>query len=316
MSSPAQYLRHIGALSIATAVLLIALPARSDTPIAVEGTPNDTSGTLYYAIDMGFFRKAGLDVSLTSLNNPGAAVAAIAGGSIAIGGLPISVAAVAREKGLPLVLIAPAGVYVSTSPTAAIIVLNNSPVHTAHDLNGKTLASRDLSNMSYFAANLWIDKHGGDSSTVHWVEINDPLDVGAMQAGRIDAASVSEPALDAALHGGAARSVGPVFDAIANRFLIGGYFTSEAYAKANPDVIRRFVDAIAATSAWANKNQALSAPILAKYANAPVLPGSTRVTYDEHLSAADVQPILDVLLKSGQLHQPIRAQDFFWPPQP
>lgn len=316
MFSLTRHLRHLGALAIAAAVLLLALPARSDTPIVLEGTPNDTSGTLYYAVDTGLFSKAGLDVSLTSLNNPGAAVAAIAGGSIAIGGLPLSVAAVAREKGLPLVLVAPAGVYVSTSPTAAIIVLNNSPIHTGRDLNGKTLASRDLSNMSYFAANLWIDKHGGDSSTVHWVEINDPLDVTAMQAGRIDAASVSEPALDAALHGGAARSVAPVFDAIANRFLIGGYFTSEAYAKANPDVIRKFAEAIAAASAWANKNRALSGPILAKYANAPVLPGSTRVTYDERLSAADVQPILDVLLKSGQLHQPMRAQDFFWPPQP
>lgn len=300
--------------AVATALALLCSPAAGTAQtesITLEATPNDTSGTIYYALDLGYFQRAGLNVSLTSLNNPGSAAAAIAGGSIAIGGLPLSVAAIARERGLPLVMVAPAGIYSSASPTSAIVVLRSSSLRKAADLNGKTIATRDLSNMSYIAAKLWIDTNGGDSQSVHWVEINDPLDVAALHAGRIDAASISEPALDAALRGGEVRSIAPVFDAIGNRFLIGAYFASEAYAAAHPDVVRKFADAIAAAGAWANKNRPESGAILAKYAQAPVLPGSTRVTYVERLSAADVQPVLDVLLKFGQLKTPLRAKDLF-----
>lgn len=299
----------IAALVLAVFALSPAM-AENET-IVLEATPNDASGTAYYGVDLGYFQRAGLNVSLTSLNTPSTAVGAIASGSIPIGALPLSIAAIARERGLPLVMVAPAGLYSSAAPTSAIIVLKNSTLRKAADLNGKTIATRDLSNMSYIAAKLWIDANGGDSQSVHWIELNDPLDLAAMQAGRIDAASISEPALDAALHGGEARSIGPVFDAIGKRFLIGAYFTSEAYAAAHPDVVRKFADAIAAVSGWANKNRSASAPILAKYAQAPVLPGSTRVTYAERLSAADVQPVLDVLLKFGQLKTPMRAKDLF-----
>jgi len=280
-------------------------------PLEVEATPNDTSGTAYYAADMGFYEKAGLSVKITTLNNPGAAAAAIASGAVPIGGLSLSVAAIAREKGVPIVMIAPAGLYLSTTPTSGIIVLKDSTLRKAADLNGKTLATRDLSNMSYLAANLWIDKNGGDSKSVRWVEINDPLDVAAMQQGRIDAASVSEPALDTALHGGVARSIAPVFDSIGKRFLIGAYFTSEDYAKMHPDVVRKFAGAIAAASDWGNKNRERSAQILEKYAQAPVAPGSTRVTYADALRASDVQPVLDVLLSFGILKTPMRAKDLF-----
>lgn len=304
-----------GAAALLVVALLAPLPAaraQSDA-IVLEGTPNDTSGTIYYALDLGYFQKAGLNVTLTSLNNPGSAAAAIAGGSIAIGGLPLSVGVLARDRGVPLLMIAPAGIYSSAAPTSAIVVLKNSPVRKAADLNGKTIATRDLSNMSYFAAKLWIDTNGGDSQTVRWVEINDPQDGAALQAGRIDAASISEPALDAAIGGGTVRSVAPVFDAIGSRFLIGAYFTSEDYAKAHPEVVRKFADAIAAAGVWANKNRPASGAILEKYAQAPVPPGSTRVTYAERLSAADVQPVLNLLLKYGLLKTPMRAKDLFSP---
>jgi ABC-type nitrate/sulfonate/bicarbonate transport system substrate-binding protein len=169
--------------------------------------------------------------------------------------------------------------------------------------------------MSYLGARAWIDKNGGDSKSVHWLEISDPQHVAAMKSGRVDAASVGEPALDDALRGGAVRVLGAVFDAIASRFLIAGYCTSEAYAKANPDVITRFADAINAAAHWANqpKNYAQSAQIIGRYAMAPVLPDSTRVVYAEQVRAADIQPVLDVLLAYGFLKTPMRASELVSP---
>jgi NitT/TauT family transport system substrate-binding protein len=293
----------------------LVLPGRAGAQtlatLEVAGPPNDTGGLLFYAADMGFYEKAGLRVRVTSLANSGSISSAIASGSVQIGSFAVSVGALAHEKGLPLVMIAPAGLYLSSAPTSGLIVPKNSPIRKASDLNGKTIATRDISNMSYFGAKQWIDKNGGDSKSIHWIEIPDTGDVPALESGRIDAASVSEPALDDALRSGEIRSLAPVFDAIGKRFLISGYFTSEDFAKAHPDVVRKFAGVMSVTARWANGNRARSGQILEKYAQATVLPGSTRITYAERLSAADVQPVLDLLLKYGLLKAPMRAKDMF-----
>jgi NitT/TauT family transport system substrate-binding protein len=300
---------------LALAACLAAGPAAGQTSLTLEaaGPPNDTGALLFYAADMGFYEKAGLHVKVTSLNNSGSISSAIASGAIQVGSFAVSVGALARDKGLPLAMVAPAGLYLSTAPTSGLLVLKGSPVRRAADLDGKTIATRDISNMSYFGAKQWIDRNGGDSKTIHWVEIPDTGDVAALTAGRIDAASVSEPALDDALRAGETRSLGSVFDAIGKRFLISGYFMSEEYAAAHPDVVRKFAEVMSATARWANANRAQSARILEKYAQAPVLPGSTRVTYAERLQSADVQPVLDLLVNYGLLKNPLRAKDLFSP---
>ncbi len=309
--------RFLTGASLATAALGLRgwAPAGAEPfpQLQAAGSVNDTGGLLFYAHDMGFFDKAKLPVAVSPLGSSGTISAAIASGSLQIGSIPVSAAALARDRGLPLVMIAPAGLYLSTIPTAGLLVLKDSPIRKAADLNGKTIATRDLSNMSYFGAKQWIDKNGGDSKSIRWIEISDTSDAAALAAGRIDAASVSEPALDDALRGGTVRSLAPVFDAIAKRFLISGYFTAAAFAQEHPDAVRAFAGVMASTAAWANKNHAQTAKILEKYAQAPVPPDSPRVEYADRLAVADVQPVLDLLFTYGVLKVPARAKDFFSP---
>jgi NitT/TauT family transport system substrate-binding protein len=302
-------------LLAATLALVAGSPgeAQDAAELDAAGAANDTAALLFYAADMGFYEKAGLRVKVTALNNPGTISSALAAGALQVGSFSISVGALAREHGLPLVMIAPAGLYLSSAPTSGLLVRKDSPIRRAADLSGKTVAIRDLSNMSYFGAKQWIDQNGGDSKTVHWIEVPDASAGAALLAGRIDAASVSEPALDDDVRGGDFRSLASVFDAIAKRFLISGYFTTEGFAKAHPDVVERFADVMASTARWANKNQAQSATILEKYIQTPVLPGSMRVTYAERLAVADVQPVLDLLFNYGILKMPMHARDMFSP---
>jgi NitT/TauT family transport system substrate-binding protein len=284
--------------------------AQTGEQIVVATPPNDSSGEVFYAADMGFFAKAGLNVKVMPMNNAGAVAPAVVSGAVTIGGLTVPSIAIAHEKGVPITIVAPGSIYSSAAPTSGIIVLKNSPLRKASDLNGKTLATRDLSNMSFYGANVWIDKNGGDSKSVKWIEISDTADIAAMQQGRVDAASVSEPALDDALHG-EGRMLGPVYDAIGDKFLIAAFFTTEGYAKAHPDVMRKFAEAILAAGKWANQNHAASAKILEKYAGVPIPPGYTRVTYAERLRAADAQPVLDMLATYGVLKPSPRAADLF-----
>jgi NitT/TauT family transport system substrate-binding protein len=308
---------RIAAAALLVAPLLLMAPgtraaAQTGEQIVVATPPNDSSGEVFYAADMGFFAKAGLNVKVMPMNNAGAVAPAVVSGAVTIGGLTVPSVAIAREKGVPITIIAPGSIYSSAAPTSGIIVLKNSPLRKAADLNGKTLATRDLSNMSFYGANAWIDKNGGDSKSVKWIEISDTADIAAMQQGRVDAASVSEPALDDALHG-EGRMLGPVYDAIGDKFLIAAFFTTDDYAKAHPDVMRKFAEAIVAAGKWANKNQAASAKILEKYAGVPIPAGYTRVTYAERLRAADAQPVLDMLAHYGVLKPNPRAADLFSP---
>lgn len=291
-----------------TLVPQTALAQTDDVPLQCGTAPNDSAGPTFYAEALGYYKSAGLNVTLNFANN---STAALAGGALAIAAMPVTLVAIAHDKGVPFVMIAPLSLYVSTTPDHALIVLKDAPYRTAADLNGKTIGTRDLGNMSYFAARAWLDKNGGDSKSIRWYELSDPLDVAAMKAGRLDAASISEPALTPALRGGDVRVLAPVFDAIAPRFLVAGCVTTDAFAKAHPEVIRRYADAIARAAKWANANQAQSGAILEKYTHTPVPPGAARALYGDRLRVAEVQPVLDLMLATGQIKTAQRASDLF-----
>ena len=287
--------------------------AATSPPLRIVGARNDSGAEIYYAQDLGMYADAGLDAHPEALNATATMAAAVLAGDVTIAGMTIPGLALAHEKGLPLVIVAPSAIYSSAAPTAGIFVLKDSPYKKAADLDGKTLTTLDISNMGYYGAKAWIDRNGGDSKTIKWFEMPESAALAAMQAGRVDAAEVSEPTLDLAIHGPDARLLAPCYDAIGDAFLISAFFTSAAFAKAHPDVVRRFCDVILKAGAWANKNHPQSAKILEKYIGVPIPPSNTRATYSERVRPADAQPVLDVLLHYGALKKPLRAVDLFAP---
>jgi NitT/TauT family transport system substrate-binding protein len=279
--------------------------------VTIAGPANDTAAAFLYAADMGFFAKAGLDVRITVQSNPGTVSAAVASGAIDVGSLTVPVVALAYDHNVQMRMVAPAGIYSSDNPTSGLVVLKNAAIQKAADLNGKTIGVRDINNMNYYAAKLWIDKNGGNSSSVRFVEVPETQALEALSAGRIDAAALANPGFYDAVHGSVARMLAPTYDAIAKNFLIGVYFTSDAYAKAHPDIVRKLGAVLNDTSKWANANRAQSAKILEKYSGSPVPAAIPRVTYGTSLRIADVQPVLDVLYTVGAIRKPIRAADLF-----
>jgi NitT/TauT family transport system substrate-binding protein len=258
---------------------------------------------------MGFFKKAGLNVQIVTLNASGLMGSSVASGTLDIGETGVSVIAAAHEKGLPFVIIAPAGMYSSKAPTSATLVAKNSPIKTAAELNGKTVGLRDINSPAYVGTRAWIDQNGGDSKTVKFVEIPDPAVGAALTQGRIDAGTIAEPDLDNALHGTEARLLANSYNAIASNFLLGSYFTTKEYAAAHPDVIKAFASAMAETYRWANRNHAQTAIILEKYTKQHASPTMPRVVYPERVTPAIVQPLIDAAAKYGALKAPFPASE-------
>jgi NitT/TauT family transport system substrate-binding protein len=298
----------------AALVISLALPSAAQTVlpvVTIAGPANDTAAAFLYAADMGFFAKAGLDVRINVQSNPGTISAAVASGAVDVGSLTVPIVALAYDHNVPLKMIAAAGIYSSDNPTSGLVVLKTATIQKAADLNGKTIGVRDINNMNYYAAKLWIDKNGGNSGSVHFVEVPEAQALEALSAGRIDAAALANPGFYDAVHGSTARMFASTYDAIAKNFLIGVYFTSDAYAKAHPDIVRKLAAVLNDTSKWANANRAQSAKILEKYSGSPVPAAIPRVTYGTSLRTGDVQPVLDVLYTVGAIRKPVRAADLF-----
>ena len=174
--------------------------AQSNPTLRIGVLPVESAAEAFYARDLGYFAKAGLDVTITTMANTPSIVAAVVGGALDIGYTTIDSVASIHAHGIPLVVIAPATDYIDplTVKTAGILVRPDSPIRTAKDLAGKTIALPALHSLGTTGASAWIDANGGDSSTVNYVEIPFPAEPAALDAGRVDAIFEVEPFFGAA----------------------------------------------------------------------------------------------------------------------
>ena len=286
-----------------------AADAQAPPMLRVATTPIDIGAQVLWAKDEGFLKKAGLDAEVMLINNGAAIAAAVASGAVDIGQANLVSLASAHERGLPFVLIAPGGLYTAAEPTTAMIVAKNSPVKTAKDLTGKTIAVSGIKNITQVGASAWIDQNGGDVASIRWIELPFPQMAAALAAGRVDAAVVAEPELSGALAENA-RLLAPVYSAIRSEFLIGAWFARSDWVKAHPDVVKRFAAAIAESSRWANAHHAESAKILEKYTKQPINPAIHRVRWAERLDPAEAQPLIDAAAKYKVLKATFPASEF------
>jgi NitT/TauT family transport system substrate-binding protein len=179
------------------AVLAAPVRAQQATVIRIAAVPTDGASAPYYAKEMGFFARAGLDAEISTMPAASAIAAAVTGGAVDIGFSPLDVLAGIHVKNVPLVVITPASEYVSPDMqrSIGIVVPQSSTAQQAKDLNGKILASNGLHSFGEEAGKAWIDRNGGDSSTLKYVEMPFPAMAGAIEAGRVDAVVVVEPFL-------------------------------------------------------------------------------------------------------------------------
>ena len=271
---------------------------RAADELRIATTPLDAAAEVYYAADQGFFREAGIDARIETFASGAVIAPAIAAGTFDIGFASLISVAAAFAKNVPFTIVAPGSLYVSTEPTTVLMVPKSSTLEGARDLNGKTLAA-SLGTISHYAPRLWIDKNGGDSSTVKFVEMSQPNVVAALGSNRIDAAIVAEPFISEAKP--VARVFSNAFDAVGSHFAIGVWFTTAAWARGHADQVRRFQQALAKTAAWANGHRPQSALILAKYGklDPAVTQAMSRVSYAVAFDRNEMQPVIDLTAQFG-----------------
>lgn len=284
---------------IALAIALMATPVTSQTKekITVAFPTVDPTAEVLYAFDMGFFDRAGLDVTLQPLANGGAIAAGVASGAIDFGVGNVIAIESAHTKGVPLSIVAPGAVNLNSFPSNVLIVAKNSPLQKPSDLNGKVIATNPLRGIGDLMTSAWMDKNGGDSTTVKYIEVPFPQAEAVVTQGRADASLSVEPFITQSKTD--TRVFANTFGVLGDNYLITAYFAAEPWAQAHAALVARFAAVIRETADWANKNQAKSAEILAKYAKLdPELVKQTiRARYATTLTPAQLQPTIDTAAK-------------------
>jgi NitT/TauT family transport system substrate-binding protein len=302
--------RHmLGLLAAAPAALARPASAQS-VKIRLAVVPTDSYGEPYYALDGGFFAKAGLDVDLQTFNTGSAITNALAGGALEAGiADPIQVGD-AFNRGVPFGFFAGGMLYSTNEPTTALCVVKNGPVKSAKDLAGQTLGVFGLGSMAEFATRAWLDANGVDSAAVKFVEIPPSAMVPAIARGTVPAGVVSEPTLSSA----GASGVVPfatVYDYCAKTFYINSWFANRTWIAQNRETVRKLVGAIYEAARWANTHRPETLAILAKYGKLDVAKAANmhRAVYDTSLDPKKLRPPLDIAWKFGALRTQLTAAD-------
>lgn len=309
-------MRRVAAIRSLAALALSGLVSRAASAetqtLRVSFEPVNTLQPFYVAQDEGFFQKNDLTVVPQTANGGSAATAALVAGSLDIVSVNIVSMAQAREKGIPLVFVALSSLYSASSPADALLVPKGSPIKTARDLNGKTIATSNLKGLGYVGARLWIDANGGDSSTVRFIEMTFDLMPAMLQTHQVDAAMIAEPAMQRAWP--TSTNLGYAYDAIGSTVLISGWAATTSWVDQHRATGRRFNDALIEAEEWCDRNGDKAATIASRYLkmDTATIRAMSHAPYPERRNAIPLaQPLIDAAYKYGVLTSPLPAADLF-----
>jgi NitT/TauT family transport system substrate-binding protein len=301
------------ALALGSAML--AMPALASaqalTAISIGGVPEESATPALWARQSGIFRRSGLDVTIEPQNSGSAISAAVVGGSYAIGKSSLVSLIIAHAKGVPFVLVAGGGLYDAKNPNFGLVVKADSPLKTAADLNGKSVAVSALNDLYAIGTKAWMDKNGGDSSTIKFLELPISAVADAIAAGRVDAGGLIDPELQSGIDAGKVKWLARDFDAIALRFMYTGWFTTMDYLAKNQATVEKFVRAMRESSAYVNAHPADTVDVLAKFSAMEPARIATmhRISYATALDPRLIQPMIDACAKYKVIPAAFDAKD-------
>jgi NitT/TauT family transport system substrate-binding protein len=287
--------------------------APSPAKVRVLRATVETTMGPQYALELGLFQKYGLDVTIETVHSGEAATTAVLGGAAQIASSNVLAIVVAHAKGIPVRLFAPGALYVPNAPTVGLVVAKGSVLSSAADLQGRTIAVSGLRDIGTLAIMAWLQKNGADPKSVRFIEIPDALKAAAVARGTVDGAQIGSPWLEASLE--TCRVLTVPLAAVANSFLINGWFAQTDWLDANRDVAGRFSRAVVDAQIWANDDRAKSAKILAAFSNvdAATIAKMARVTFGSRLDAALVQPVVNIAAQFGMITAPFPAIEMLAP---
>lgn len=225
---------------------------------------------VYLGMEQGFFEDAGIELDLSAGQGGAAIVPGVVSGNLDFGfGNNVSII-VAASSGLPL-RVAASGVYGTGeegNDYVEIMVAGDSPMTSAADLAGRTVAVNTLNAIGGIAVGASVTAAGGDPAAVQYVEMPFPDMNAALARGNVDAIWQVEPFVALGKRDGLKVLADPLID-MAPEIMVSTYFTTEQFAAENADLVERFRAAIDESLTYAQEHPDEVRAIIPTYLDIP-----------------------------------------------
>ena len=303
----------LASVACALAVRRTAFAQTAPVAVRVATSPNDDLSAVLYAQQSGALRAVGIDLSIQKVNNGSYVAAALVGGAVDIGKVSSIPIITAHARSINLKIVYPNKLnIVGQTITGALVVAPDSPVRAARDLNGKTIAVGALLDSTWIGARAWVDVHGGDSSTLHYIEIPFSAVAAALREGRIQAGSLGQPYITAETTTGEVRMLADVTTAIAPRVLQSAWCSTGEYAARNRDVVAKFARVVAQSARYCNTHQAEIIPITAAFTGIdPATLATMKTIYATEPDPRDMQPWVDASARYNVIPKRFDAAELY-----
>jgi NitT/TauT family transport system substrate-binding protein len=294
--------------------------ADTDVTLITDFGFNGRHSYFYVALDKGFYKQEGLNVSILRGQGSGDAIKKVAASAAMFGFADAGSLVLARgNDGVPVRLVS----VVYLQPPQALFVLDSSDIKKPKDLEGKTLAEAPSGAIRLiFPA--YAKAAGIDESKVKWVAADGAALPSMLASKRVDAIGqflVGEPLIAAATAPEKVRAL--AYKDVGLSYYGNGIIAAEQTIASNPVLVRAFVRATVKGMKEAFANPKEAATIMNKYQkqlSLEVIEGETRLVEQlatikdrpmGKIDPARVEETVKVMSTFFNLNKPVNPADLF-----
>jgi NitT/TauT family transport system substrate-binding protein len=278
------------------------------TEVTVGVIPILDVAPIYLGQQQGFFTSRGLNLKLVPAQGGSAIATSVISGQFQFGFSNVTSLLLAHSTGAPVKIVSNGNnsTGVAGQDFAALMVKGDSPIRSAADLAGKTVAANTLKNIVETSVRASVRKAGGDPKAVKFTEIPFPNQAAALQSGQVDAVFVVEPFQQAVLAQGG-RAIASSYVDTAPNLTVAVYFTSQQLIASNPDLVRRFAEAMAESLAYADAHPDEARAIIGTYTkiDKAVIEKLTLPKWPAEINRQSVQTLADLAREDGLITKPV-----------
>lgn len=267
--------------------------------------PSMTVSSLYLGIKKGFFEEVKLEIEPILGTGGAAELPKLMTNQIQVAYGGVIALMLAQQQGLPVKAVANGGLTVEPGKpvpdrvNGVLFVAKDSGIKSAKDLSGKTVAVNALKNLEEVLTRNSIDRAGGNSSKVNFIEMPTSGMLPALDAGRIDAALVFEPTTTIARAQGFEALLRPFVSLDHPASNISVWFTSEQLLEQDPKLIADFQKGMNKSLAYARTHPDEARAIVDEYTDiSPELIDRATLPYwATEVNVASITEIADLAVK-------------------
>ncbi|MFE6823386.1 ABC transporter substrate-binding protein [Streptomyces sp. NPDC057690] len=273
---------------------------------------------LYIAEQQGYFKAAGLDVTIkagaqdTSQNAP-----SVLNGEAQFAMTDSSGFLKGAAEDLPIRIVTGLqSATTETDPTDGLLVTKDSPIGSFADLEGKTVGISALGGTIQFICEYLVQKAGGDPGKVKFVALPTTSLTDAATSGKTDAVFSFGPFYFAGLDSGL-RSIGNGMNDVPG-MVQGLLFASRKYLSSNGDTAKKFIDAVAKAITYANEHPAAVKAIDKKYTQVPAafIDAHDINHYDKSLDTTVMRTVITKMHEFDLLDNEPKDDALYWDQAP